>query len=107
MGIGSGEGGKPRASLQAHDQPVEWLVKMLSGQLGAPIVDDTGLIDKYDYSMTWIPEAPGSVPSENQDLGGPSLTNAVQEQLGLKLTAKKGPVEFLVIDRAERTPVEN
>jgi uncharacterized protein (TIGR03435 family) len=64
-------------------------VKMLSGQLGAPVTDDTGLRDKYDYAMTWIPEAPGSIPAENQDLGGPSLINAVQEQLGLKLTGKE------------------
>jgi uncharacterized protein (TIGR03435 family) len=101
------DGAKTRAALQGHNEPVEWLVKMLSGQMGAPVTDDTGLKDKYDYAMTWIPEAPGSIPTENQDLGGPSLTNALQEQLGLKLTQKKGPVEFIVIDRAERTPTEN
>ena len=101
------DGGKTRGPLQAHNEPVEWLVKMLSGQMGAPVTDDTGLKDKYDYAMTWIPEAPGSIPAENQDIGGPSLMNALQEQLGLKLTARKGPVEFIVIDRAERTPTEN
>ena len=101
------DGGKTRGALQAHNEPVAWLVKMLSGQMGAPVADDTGLKDKYDYAMTWIPEEPGAIPAENQDLGGPSLMNAIQEQLGLRLTAKKGPVEFIVIDRAERTPTEN
>ncbi len=99
--------GKPRAGLQAHDQPIEWLIQMLSGQLGATVTDETGLTGKYDYAMSWVPESPGAIPAENQDLGGPSLMNAVQEQLGLKLTAKKGPIEFIVIDRAERKPIEN
>jgi len=101
------DGGKTRASLQAHNESVGWLVKMLSGQMGAPVMDDTGLKDKYDYVMTWIPEAPGAIPSESQDLGGPSLMSALQEQLGLRLIARKSPVEFIVIDRAERTPTEN
>jgi uncharacterized protein (TIGR03435 family) len=101
------DGGKTRASLHAHNESVEWLVKMLSGQMGAPVTDDTSLKDKYDYAMTWIPETRGAIPAENQDLGGPSLTTALQEQLGLKLTAKKGPVNFIVIDRAERTPTAN
>jgi len=79
------DGGKTRASLQAHNESVGWLVKMLSGQMGAPVMDDTGLKDKYDYAMTWIPEAPGAIPSQSQDLGGPSLMSALQEQLGLRL----------------------
>jgi uncharacterized protein (TIGR03435 family) len=38
---------------------------------------------------------------------GPSLMTALQEQLGLRLEAKKGTVELLVIDRFEKTPTEN
>lgn len=100
--------GKPRAGLQAHNETVEWLVKNLSSQLKATVIDQTGLKDKYDFAMSWVPEDYREVTApENPDLGGPSLTSAVQEQLGLKLTRRKGPLEFIVIDRAERKPAEN
>ena len=51
--------------------------------------------------------AAGGGPADANDQAGPNLVTAVQEQLGLKLEAKKGPVDLLVIDRAEKTPTEN
>lgn len=40
------------------------------------------------------------------DRDGPALVTAVREQLGLKIDSQKGPVDVLVVDRAER-PKEN
>jgi uncharacterized protein (TIGR03435 family) len=100
--------GKPRAGLQAHNETVEWLVKMLSGQSKTTVVDETGLTGKYDFAIRWVPEdRRGATTSDASDPGGPSLTSAVEEQLGLKLTRRKSPLEFIVIDRAERKPAEN
>jgi len=82
----------PMASLAAH----------LSSVLGRPVLDMTELKSGYDFSLLWTPEeAPSDVTS------GPSLTSALQEQLGLRLESRKAPIEMLVIDRAERVPVEN
>ncbi len=64
------------------------LVNMLANTLGYPVVDKTGLDKLYDYTFEW-PDA------------GSSLFASV-DQLGLKLEAKKMPVEVLVMDRAER-----
>jgi uncharacterized protein (TIGR03435 family) len=67
-----------------------------------PVVDKTGLTGQFDFTLEWTPgglDAPA-------DATGPSIFNAVEEQLGLKLASGKGPVEVIVIDRVER-PSEN
>jgi uncharacterized protein (TIGR03435 family) len=100
--------------LYAAEVPISQLVPSLARFLGRTVVDKTGLTAKYDISLHWAlddvqlaqilpPDAPKPPPS---DAGGPSIFTAVQEQLGLKLESQKGPVETIVIDRAEK-PSEN
>jgi uncharacterized protein (TIGR03435 family) len=67
--------------------PLRILVNMLANTLGGPVVDKTGLDKLYDYTFQW-PNADSSL-------------FASVDQLGLKLEAKKEPVEILVMDRAE------
>ncbi len=78
------------------------LISWLSGQLGRPVVDKTGLTGKYDINLHWTPDpGPGSDDATSTDSSGPSIFTAVQEQLGLKLVSTKGPVVTLVIDHVE------
>ena len=63
------------------------------------VVDKTELTGKYNFSLEWA--SPNAT-----DSAAPSITTAIQEQLGLKLEPAKGPVEVLVIDHIER-PTEN
>lgn len=71
-------------------------------ELHGIVLDQTGLKGTYKIDLEWTPaNAPPDAPP------GPSLFTAVQEQLGLKLEARKGPVEVLVIDSALKVPVEN
>jgi uncharacterized protein (TIGR03435 family) len=97
---------------------------MLGEQLGRPVRDETGLKGKYDFTLDFAPEpgqgpmrgmpmpmpgpgGEGRGPAPDSQEGGPSLLTAVQEQIGLKLESKKGPVDTLVIDHAEKVPTEN
>ena len=103
------------------------IVDALSRLSGRLVVDQTGLTGRYDLNLEWTPDpgqfppppgggpvggpgpggpAPGVPAPPPVDPNGPSLSTALQEQLGLKLESQKGPVEILVIDRVEH-PSEN
>jgi uncharacterized protein (TIGR03435 family) len=70
----------------------------MQGFLDRPVVDETGLKGKFDFTLEWTRD--GAV--NNDPKAPPGLFTAVQEQLGLKIEATKGPAEVLVIDHVER-----
>ena len=80
------------------------LINMLSGRVDRPIIDRTNLTETYDLTLKFAPYA-AALDSATEPIG-PSIFTAIQEQLGLKLESAKGPVEVLVIDKAEK-PMEN
>jgi bla regulator protein BlaR1 len=102
--------------LTGHDLGMAEMVHVLSQQLGRTVVDNTGLKGNYNWTLKWTPDqsAPmfkgpeGGHATDNTASAdsGPSIFTAIQEQLGLKLESKKGPVEILVIDHVEK-PSEN
>ena len=71
----------------------------LSFFIQAPVVDHTGLTDRYDVDLDWDPQ-------DLTDSNGTSIFTAVQEQLGLKLERNRGPIKVLVIDHIEK-PTED
>jgi uncharacterized protein (TIGR03435 family) len=78
----------------------------LSRFLGRPVLNKTGLDGPYDITLHWNPNETQSSAASTEpppsDSPGPSIFTAVQEQLGLRLESQKGPVEFFVIDHAEK-----
>jgi uncharacterized protein (TIGR03435 family) len=73
--------------------------------LDRPVVDKTGLTGRYDFDLEWAPDETqfgGEVPVAPADAPSPPLFAAMQQQLGLKLEATRGPVAALVVDKAER-----
>jgi uncharacterized protein (TIGR03435 family) len=79
----------------------------LSNILQSPVLDNTRLKGFYNFSLEYADPRWGSVDHLARQLASrPDIFSAVQEQLGLKLEAKKGPVEILVVDHIER-PSEN
>jgi len=107
--------------LTAVSIPIANLTQVLPRLLGHPVLDRTGLTGNFDINLEWTPDDLRTMPSppDASDMargpgkkGGaaetlfPPLPAALQQQLGLKLDSQKGPVEILVIDRAEK-PSEN
>jgi uncharacterized protein (TIGR03435 family) len=77
----------------------EVAASILSPQVGRPVVDRTGLAGSFDFDLDFAPAAPAAAETGTD---APSIFTAVQEQLGLKLEATRGPVEVLVIDSIQR-----
>lgn len=81
---------------------------MQESAMDKPVVDQTGLTDRYDFTLNWTPdESQGQqmgwrVPASDDPNAPPSLYTAIQEQLGLKLEATKAMVDTFVIDSIEK-----
>jgi uncharacterized protein (TIGR03435 family) len=82
------EGGR----ITGREVPVATLARILSEQLGRPVLDNTQLSSHYDVTLQW-PTGP--------DSSAPTILTAIQDQLGLKLVPQVMPKEFLIIDHVE------
>jgi uncharacterized protein (TIGR03435 family) len=77
--------------------------------LNTAVTDAAGLAAKYDFTLAYAggpgpgPRQPASEASEPM----PDLFAAVLSQLGLEPEPKKLPVEVLVVDHMEKTPIMN
>jgi uncharacterized protein (TIGR03435 family) len=104
---GFGPGGAGRIVGNGLDIPT--LIGLLAPSQQRSIVDQTGLQGRYDIDVTYTPEPfsaarlaqRGGNPPPGVDPNGPTLFNALEEQLGLKLEARKMLVPVLVIDHIE------
>ncbi|HEY3739933.1 MAG TPA: TIGR03435 family protein [Bryobacteraceae bacterium] len=82
-----------------------WLQQRLTNDGGRPVINKPGLTGYYDFKLTYMPELPPGFDKANMPpemLDRPSLFDALRGQLGLKLEAQKGPVDYYVIDHVER-----
>jgi uncharacterized protein (TIGR03435 family) len=95
-----------RGLMVAQNVPMPIVVESLASVLGRPVKDSTGLTGYYDFRLEWTPDEPDNKANNTGDQTGPSIFTAVQEQLGLRLDARRAPSEVLVIDHAE-LPAEN
>jgi len=114
--------------IRFRDYALFDLTQQLSVALAAHMVDRTGLIQKYDFTLEFTPPENGLIvaiaaittlspgktapldkngPSPGQQDAVPIVSSAMEKQLGLKLQATKIAVDRLVIDHVEKTPTEN
>jgi uncharacterized protein (TIGR03435 family) len=87
--------------------PASQIIEMLSSVLHAPVINNTGLTGYYDATIDigkYMQDRPASdSPADIM----PVLITGLQEELGLKLESKKMPLDLLIIDHAEKVPIEN
>jgi uncharacterized protein (TIGR03435 family) len=93
-------------SVHGSGITVTQLLNLLPRFVDRVVADRTGLSGRFDLDLDWTPAAgewvaPPIAGAPGPASDGPSLFTALQEQLGLKLTSTTGPVDVLVIDRAE------
>jgi uncharacterized protein (TIGR03435 family) len=96
-----------RGSIVGKALTMSHFAWVLSRTMNVPVVDGTGLAGAFNLTLQWSPDADKPLkPGETGADTGPSIYTAIQQQLGLRLQARKTPIEVVVIDHAEK-PTEN
>jgi uncharacterized protein (TIGR03435 family) len=123
-------GGKMRMVSNGTTMPR--FIDILANQLDRPVLDMTGLTGTYDISLEFAPDSsgmqskmaamgmappPGAAGDGGGSTGGTAggateapvatIFSALPEQLGLRLEARKGPVDSIIVDSVQKTPTEN
>jgi uncharacterized protein (TIGR03435 family) len=114
----------PSTTIKFQNMSMAQLAEKLQNVAGTyihfPVIDATGLEGGYDFTLTFSPIAPallsnlarppdaaGAAGGAADPIGGVTLFEAVEKQLGLKLVEQKRPVSVLVIDHIEQQPADN
>jgi uncharacterized protein (TIGR03435 family) len=91
----------------------EFAGRFLLGHVDVPVVDKTGLVERFDVHIEFVREyrvsgpvsVNGVVTPDLQapvDSSGPTIFSALERQLGLKLSPGKAPLDVIIVDHAER-----
>jgi uncharacterized protein (TIGR03435 family) len=86
--------------LVAKQQTMKTLAGYLMSRVWAPVADDTGLPDSYDFQLDFAPD--GMPAGTTAD-----IFEALRTQLGLRLNERTSATDFLMIDRANKIPTDN
>jgi uncharacterized protein (TIGR03435 family) len=87
--------------------------RMLTSYVDRPVVDQTGLAERFDVHIEFVPERTSGpvtlngvvtpdLPAPSADPAGPSIFSALEKQLGLKLSPGKAPLDIIIVDHAEK-----
>jgi uncharacterized protein (TIGR03435 family) len=105
----------PRGAVDIEGGTLSALAALLGMALDRPVIDKTGITNQFEIHLVFSPEDSAAPRPATVDPGtpaaagasdAPDVFQAIQEQLGLRLTPARGPVDLLVIDHIEK-PSEN
>jgi uncharacterized protein (TIGR03435 family) len=83
------------ASVDAHGRPLAVLITLVKSEVRRVVVDETGLAGAFDFDLHYN-------RGQQPDSPDPSLSEALQQQLGLRLEDRRGPVDTFAIDHVEQ-----
>lgn len=108
---GVGFGFRGLGDLTVRNMTMADFAKWFQGSVtDRPVVDQTGLKDRYDFTLKWTPDdsqfaqfrSTGAVPNTKDDPNAPpALNDAMQQQLGLRIEPVKAMDDVIVIDHVE------
>jgi uncharacterized protein (TIGR03435 family) len=90
-------------TLSAKGTSMATLADLVSRYLNILVIDKSNVAGVYNFDLRWSTE---DSPAETVDQP-PTLPVVLEEILGLRMQPQKVPVEVIVVDRVERTPIEN
>jgi uncharacterized protein (TIGR03435 family) len=100
-------------TMTFRNSPLSQFAPVLQNSMDRPVVDQSGLSERYDFTLTFTPDAAQAAllgippfPAGDNPEAAPDLFTAFQQQLGLKLEPARAPVDVMVIDKVEK-PSEN
>ena len=100
-----------KMSLTGEGATLDELTRFLSHELREAVIDQTGLKGLFNYTLDINAYVTDEIKKSGGD--GPPLeandiiAQAMLEQLGLKVEAKKTPVPMLIVDHLEKSPTDN
>lgn len=86
--------------IVGRQMPMPTLMSLLSRFEGQLFVDRTGLTGRYQLKLEWSPE---NDPHRN----GPSLSEALEQQLGLRMEHRREPLDVVIVEKADQIPADN
>lgn len=107
-------GGGPASGFKGRGMQLDDIANMLTAFLDRPVVNRTGITGRFDIDLPPWSRSPLQ-PAGGGELDGtepapdplnPSIYEVLQEQLGLKLEATRGPHDMYIVDHVE-PPTEN
>ncbi|HXA52340.1 MAG TPA: M56 family metallopeptidase [Candidatus Acidoferrum sp.] len=106
----------PNLAIEGKGSTLREIVKLLYLIVDRPVIDRTGIQDRFDFDVEFAPEQaptafrppgdPPPPPPASTEEPTARIYTAFEEKLGLKLESAKGPREYVVIDHVER-PTRN